>query len=42
VVTGDFDYQLVNGVARSTVSARFAGWVEMKEGEATEGQAPRQ
>ena len=42
VVTGDFDYQLVNGVARSTVSARFAGWVEMKEGDATEGQAPRQ
>jgi hypothetical protein len=42
IVTGDFDYQLVNGVARSTVSARFAGWVEMKEGESTEGQAPRQ
>jgi hypothetical protein len=42
VVTGEFDYQLVNGVARSTVSARFAGWVEMKDSEPTEGQAPRQ
>jgi hypothetical protein len=31
VVTGEFDYQLVNGVARSTVSARFAGWVEIEE-----------
>jgi hypothetical protein len=42
VVTGDFDYQLFNGVARSTVSARFAGWVKMENGEASEGQAPRQ
>jgi hypothetical protein len=32
VVTGEFDYQLVNGVARSTVSARFAGWVKMENG----------
>jgi hypothetical protein len=31
VVTGEFDHQLVNGVARSTVSARFAGWVEIEE-----------
>jgi hypothetical protein len=30
VVTGEFDHQLVNGVARSTVSARFAGWVEIE------------
>ena len=42
IVTGDFDYQLVNGAARSSVSARFAGWVEMKEGEPADGQAPRQ
>jgi hypothetical protein len=42
VVSGEFDHQLVNGVARSAVSARFAGWVEMKEGETNEGQAPRQ
>jgi hypothetical protein len=33
IVTGDFDYQLVNGVARNTVSARFAGYVEMKDSE---------
>ena len=33
IVTGDFEYQLVNGAARSTVSARFAGYVEMKETE---------
>ena len=33
VVTGEFDYQLVNGVARNTVSARFAGWVKMENGE---------
>lgn len=33
VVTGEFDYQLVNGVARSAVSARFAGWVKMENGE---------
>ena len=33
IVRGDFDYQLVNGVARSTVSARFAGYVEMKDSE---------
>lgn len=42
IVTGDFDYQLVNGAARGSVSARFAGWVEMKEGEPADGQAPRQ
>jgi hypothetical protein len=42
VVTGDFDYQLFNGVARSTISARFAGWVKMENGESSEGQAPRQ
>ena len=42
VVSGEFDHQLVNGVARSTVSARFAGWVKMEEGETSEGQAPRQ
>ena len=42
IVTGDFDYQLVNGAARSSVSARFAGWVEMKEGDPADGQAPRQ
>jgi len=42
VVTGDFDYQLFNGVARSTVSARFAGYVEMKEAQPADGQAPRQ
>ena len=42
IVTGDFDYQLVNGAARSSVSARFAGWVEMKETEPADGQAPRQ
>ena len=42
IVTGDFDYQLVNGASRSSVSARFAGWVEMKEGEPADGQAPRQ
>jgi hypothetical protein len=42
IVTGDFDYQLVNGAARSSVSARFAGWVEMKEAEPADGQAPRQ
>jgi hypothetical protein len=35
VVTGDFDHQLVNGAARSTVSARFAGWVKMENGNAT-------
>jgi hypothetical protein len=34
---GEFDHQLYNGAARSTVSARFAGWVEMKETE-TEGR----
>ena len=32
IVTGEFEHQLVNGAARSTVSARFAGWVEMKNG----------
>ena len=42
IVTGDFDYQLVNGVARSTVSARFAGYVEMKDSQSAEGPAPRQ
>ena len=42
IVTGDFDYQLVNGAARSSVSARFAGWVEMKETEPADGQGPRQ
>jgi hypothetical protein len=31
VVTGEFDYQLINGVARSSVSARFAGWVEIQD-----------
>ena len=41
IVTGDFEYQLVNGVARSSVSARFAGWVKMENGDANEGQAPR-
>jgi hypothetical protein len=38
IAHGDFDHQLTNGAARSTISARFAGWVEMKEGE----EAPRQ
>jgi hypothetical protein len=33
IVTGEFDYQLVNGAARSTISARFAGYVEMKNSE---------
>jgi hypothetical protein len=33
VVTGEFDHQLINGVARSTVSARFAGWVKQENGE---------
>lgn len=33
IVTGEFDYQLVNGAARSTISARFAGYVEMKDAE---------
>ena len=33
VVTGDFDHQLVNGAARTTVSARFAGWVKLENGE---------
>lgn len=42
VATGEFDHQLVNGVARSSVSARFAGWVKMEEGETNDGQAPRQ
>lgn len=37
---GEFDHQLINGAARSTVSARFAGWVEMKDSPADE--APRQ
>ena len=32
VVTGEFDHQLINGAARSTVSARFAGWVKMENG----------
>jgi hypothetical protein len=32
VVTGDFDHQLVNGAARTTVSARFAGWVKLENG----------
>jgi hypothetical protein len=40
IVTGDFEYQLVNGASRSSVSARFAGWVKMENGEANE--APRQ
>ena len=30
--TGEFDYQLLNGAARNTVSARFAGWVKMENG----------
>ncbi len=33
---GEFDYQLVNGAARNTVSARFAGWVKMENGGADE------
>jgi hypothetical protein len=33
VVTGEFDHQLVNGAARTTVSARFAGWVKLENGE---------
>jgi hypothetical protein len=40
IVTGEFEYQLVNGGARNTVSARFAGWVKMENGEAD--AAPRQ
>jgi hypothetical protein len=32
VVSGEFDHQLINGAARSTVSARFAGWVKMENG----------
>jgi len=40
VVSGEFDHQLVNGVARSTVSARFAGWVKMEDGETD--AAPKQ
>jgi hypothetical protein len=36
IVTGEFEYQLVNGASRGAVSARFAGWVEM------EGAAQRQ
>jgi hypothetical protein len=35
VVQGEFDYQLVNGVSRNTVSARFAGWVKMENSEAS-------
>lgn len=33
IVTGEFDHQLVNGAARSAVSARFAGWVKMEDAE---------
>lgn len=33
---GEFDYQLMNGAARNTVSARFAGWVKMENGASDE------